>query len=597
MDIEISPTSGDTLYASTFDENGGAAIYRTDDGGGNWSSIYTNTNVSRYNLEVTAAEPNYVYALGAEASSEAFFEIAGSADRGSTWGNVANKNDDGNLLGWEVARADAEGQGTYDLAFAVSPNDEDEFYVGGVVTWKTTDGASSWTCGNYWGKTDEQNNTHSFPVVHADKHFLTYHPLRSGELYECNDGGVWRTSDKGKTWENLSDGLVISQMYSFAHSEKNANDYVMGLQDNGSKGFVGGSWSDLSGGDGMDCAVDAVNSYYYTSYINGEIYRNHATKGQVTISQNLPGGQIKGSWLTPFELDANNSSTIYVLYDEVYKSTNSGDTWAKLGLLGVSDPLKYMSVSDLDGDIIYVADDQTIQMTSDGGTNWSDISAGLPVSKANISSVYAHPSDKDYVGVTISGYEAAEKFYFSSDQGQTWTNQTKTGLPNVPANCIAIDKLSEDLYIGTDVGVFLYDKNNSKWEKYGDKLPNVPIIELVAHYATSKIRVATFGRGAWEADLNTSTLSTASTDDVDSKTESLIKVYPNPGNDWITLELKSFDGESSEIGVYNYLGELVLKFDMNSVEQKVNVKELSSGIYYIGKSGEFFQDFTRFVKN
>ncbi|MBD77749.1 MAG: hypothetical protein CL840_02255 [Crocinitomicaceae bacterium] len=592
MDIEINPSSADTLYASTFEEEyGGAAIYVTGDGGSNWNMVFMDTNVARYNIEVTPKEPDYVYILGTERWSEVFYDLNVSTDRGANWSNEANKTNDGNLLGWEIARSDNEGQGTYDLAFAVSPLDEEEVYVGGVITWMTTDAAQTWKVANFWSAKDENEVKHSFPVVHADKHFLTYHPLRNNELYECNDGGVWRTSDKGKTWENLSNGMAISQIYAIGLSQKDKDIFVMGLQDNGSKGHDDGDWLDVSGGDGMDCAYDDKNEYVYTSYVNGEIFRTDSDT-QITISNNLPGGT-KGAWLTPFELDAVNESIIIAGYDEVFKSSNSGDTWTQLGTLGATDLIKYLSVSDLNPDIIYVANDQEIAMTNNGGTSWSDISTGLPLSKVNISSVFADPTDKNYVIVTLSGYEASEKIYVSSDQGKTWANYTYSGLPNVPANCFVMDAKSGDNYIGTDVGVFLIDSATNTWSRFGDKLPNVPVVDMKIHVATSKLRIGTFGRGMWESELNTVSNPNVSVKELTSGNG--IEVYPNPANDKISVRLESFEA-GQQVDIYNYLGEKVKSVTITSNETEVSISGLSSGIYYVGQLGYSFQDFTRFVR-
>jgi photosystem II stability/assembly factor-like uncharacterized protein len=592
IDIEFHPTSADTLYASTFDEQGGAAIYISGNGGANFTMVYSNDTVNRYNLEVTPAESDYLYALGSEAGTDAFFELVGSPDRGASWITVAHQSTDGNLLGWEIARADSEGQGSFDLAFAVSPTDDEEYYVGGVSTWKTDDGAASWTVGNYWGDEDENGQSHSHPVVHADKHFMTFHSLRPGELYECNDGGLFRTSNGGQSWENLSNGLEISQIYDMAHSDKDPQNIVMGLQDNGSKQLKSGTWKDISGGDGVSCAIDSKNGYTYSTYVEGVLYRTSSLGVLDEVSSTVPiSGKPIAAWITPFELDPLNPSTIYLAYDEIWKSTNSGTTWTQVSNLNFGTPIEYYSVSSVSSQVQLIGTVSDVMVSTDGGATFTDISTGLPLTSVKASSVYCGTRSSDVVFVTLSGFSASHKIYYSSNKGSSWSNITGTGLPNVPCNAVVEDANSGDLYVGTDLGVYFKTATATSWSRYGDKMPNVVVTDLEIHYGASKVRAATFGRGLWESDLNTPSASSLREKSV---AVSSIKVYPNPGNGQVTLELNGLDAEW--IGVYDYSGALLKTVDVNGNSVEADLSEFPAGIYFLGTSGQYFQDFTRYIK-
>ena len=48
--------------------------------------------------------------------------------------------------------------------------------------------------------------------VHADQHDLQYSP-HDGKLYNANDGGIYFTADSGTTWDEISSGLYIAQVY------------------------------------------------------------------------------------------------------------------------------------------------------------------------------------------------------------------------------------------------------------------------------------------------------------------------------------------------------------------------------------------------
>jgi len=81
-------------------------------------------------------------------------------------------------------------------------------------------------------------------------------------------------------------------------------------------------------------------------------------------------------------------------------------------------------------------------------------------------------------------------------------------LPNLPTYCIEIDKSSGDLYLGTELGVYLFNSSDTSWTKYGTALPNVIASDLDIQYSGSTLRVGTFGRGVWQIPLNTTYVPT-----------------------------------------------------------------------------------------
>ncbi len=86
------------------------------------------------------------------------------------------------------------------------------------------------------------------------------------------------------------------------------------------------------------------------------------------------------------------------------------------------------------------------------------------------------------------------------------------GLPNLPINCIKYQNGSDDiLYVGSDVGVFIYDKTNEKWNPFNKMkdvsnvnnicMPKIIVEDLDINYCTGKLFSATHGRAIWESDL------------------------------------------------------------------------------------------------
>jgi PKD repeat protein len=103
------------------------------------------------------------------------------------------------------------------------------------------------------------------------------------------------------------------------------------------------------------------------------------------------------------------------------------------------------------------------------------------------------------VWVTLSSYSASTVFY-SNNGGTSWTN-ISAGLPLVPSNAIIHEKNTANIYVGTDIGVFYKDTNSTNWIPYGVGLPNVTVTDLDIQYTLGRLRVATYGRGLWETEV------------------------------------------------------------------------------------------------
>jgi len=91
--------------------------------------------------------------------------------------------------------------------------------------------------------------------------------------------------------------------------------------------------------------------------------------------------------------------------------------------------------------------------------------------------------------------------FYSSDGGTTWLNRSGS-LPNVPVHCLAVDG-TNNVYAGTDIGIYFRSASQNDWTPFYNGLPNVPVTDLIINTGASKIRAATFGRGIWQSDLFT----------------------------------------------------------------------------------------------
>lgn len=501
MDMEFKPGDPTIMYASSYGY-GSTYFNRSTNSGESWSLSSIAASGRRGELAVTSADPNVVYLLCAN-SAGGVYGIYKSTNSGVSF-NPVNSGSPAGMLGYYTDGSGGNGgQGSYDWCIAADPSNANIVFIGGVTTWKSTDGGSTFIANNNWTSYSGYNIS-GVPVVHADKHVLVFR--NSSALFEGNDGGIYKTTDGGTSWSDLSNGMVISQIYRLSVSQTNSNVVITGLQDNGSKLYNTGFWDDVTGGDGMECIVDpSTTQYMYATYVSGTIYRstNSGFSFPTTISENIPGGQPAGAWVTPYIIDPNNTATLFAGYDQVWKTTNRGTTWTSASQqLSAGTKLRSLAIAPSNSNTLYAADLTNMWKTTDGGnTNWTSIT--LPTTSSSVTYIAVKSDDPNTVWITYGGYNDGSKIFQSTNGGNSWVN-ISAGLPNLPVMCVIQYKDITDrnvLFVGTDVGVYIKDGSNN-WASYSNGLPNVVVTELDIQYGTTdRLRAATFGRGLWETEI------------------------------------------------------------------------------------------------
>ena len=483
------------LYSSTI-QGTNCRIFRSDDAGITWNAVtdpsLPTSNSRRIEIAVTPDDTNYVYAV-IGASNNGLEGVYRSTDGGINWSNVYNGPK--NLLGWSTTGGDQGGQAWYDLSIAVNPNDRDEVFVGGVNIWRTTNGGSNWNLAAHWF------GGGGAPFVHADIHHLIYQPV-TGLLYAGTDGGVYRDQPNITPWDELNDGMNITQYYRLSAGARDTVIILAGAQDNGSHRLNSNGWSVRRGGDGMDNAVNPKNTnIMYASSQFGNFGKSLNGGGNFNATFNLPpNGQ--GNWVTPIVLDPQHPDTLYLGYDQVWRSYNGGLSFSAVSPMSMTggQNLDQLAVAPIHTDIVYASEGNNLWKSTNRGNTWSNLSSNVPGSQ-EITYIAIDYGNPDHVIITRSGYSGNQKVYESYDGGQSWTN-ISSGLPNIPANCVVIqDNPEHSIYVGTDLGVFYRDSVNPQWIPFNAGLPNVIVSELEINYNNRKLRASTYGRGIWETPL------------------------------------------------------------------------------------------------
>ena len=471
-DFAFNTIDNDKIYAV-----GDRDVLMSTDAGASWSVLEDNLfgTDDRMSIETTADNSEVIYVFGPGAT------IKKSSDGGGSW--TSNT----------ISAGTNSYYGYYDNVLGVSPQDEALLFTGGLDIARSTNSGSSWSRKSDWAGWGSDD------YVHADAKGFICDPTDANIVYACNDGGVFKSTDKGETWTDISSGLRVAQIYRISPAFTEPGMVLSGWQDNGCNLWDGSEWDRVQGGDGMGVIIDYTDEdRMYASYQYGYISRT--INGGASWTDLPVAG---GGWVTPFVMDPVDHLVMYYgAYDgSIQKSTNGGTSWStKPANLGGE--TFEIAVSPANTNYVYANALQKIKLSTDAGESWSSITAGLPLVGIGINFIAVSDENPEHVWVALSGYDDGNKVYFSDNAGDTWTNISGT-LPNVPVNTIVYENVSDQdrLYVGTDIGVFTKDNLDADWEPYMTGLPNVMIHELEINYAEGKLYAATYGRSVWKSDL------------------------------------------------------------------------------------------------
>ncbi len=497
-DIAFKPGDSNYVYAT------GSNVYRSINNGVAWTQISAGTPVgaSRIGLAVSAANSAYVYLFAGDGGG--LDGVYRSTDSGT---NFTLRSNTPNLFGYDVTGGTGS-QAWYDLTVIADPNDANHLYTGAINVWESTDGGANWTIRTHWV------GSGGVPGVHADDHVLEYSP-HDGNLFLGNDGGIFYSADAGVSWNDISNGLGIAQVYKIGQSQTVKDLIINGYQDNGTAFYRNGSWFTEIGGDGMECIIDPKDeSVMYGALYYGDIRRStNAGASFSTIAENGVNGITEsGAWVTPYLLHPHNTDTMYIGYRNIWRAFNARTaatnavSWVQISSFSGTSTVRDIAVSRSNPEVMYVSragTDNFFKSTNANGASptFVSLNANLPAG-GTPDDIEIHPLNPDTVWIALGN-----EIYQSNDGGTSWTNFSGT-LPNISVNTIVYDRESTNgaMYVGQDVGVYYRDRSMADWELFATGLPNTEVLELEIYYdaecrGNDMLRAATYGRGLWESDL------------------------------------------------------------------------------------------------
>lgn len=519
-DILIDPNNPSILYAAMWEfrrsgwgfNSGGenSALYKSTDGGKSWNKIHNGFPKGKFGRLAVALAPSNPKILYSVVESEKKEDrgIYRSDDAGENWTHL--NNDFGLVV-----------RPFYFSRLVVDPKNPDIVVKGGLFGSYSRDG----------GKTFK-----SLGRMHPDIHDILFDINNSDRMYTATDGGVYRSWDGGSTFEIVSN-IPVSQFYHISIDDKEPYNIYGGLQDNGSwygpsrspGGIEGRDWNVVGYGDGFRVEKHPTKDIIYTEMQGAQnVWRIDTKTSRTKTIQPLPkkgDPKLRFNWNAPMAISKNQPDRFYLGSQFLHKSDDMGDTWEIISPdLTTNDPKKQdqtksggisidnsgaenhttiftIAESSLDENVIWVGtDDGNVQVTKDGGKNWTNTVGNITGLPANTWCYHIEASvhNKGTAYAVFDGHTSGDMntyVYKTSDFGATWKSIATNEIKGFARN-IQEDYIQENLlYLGTEFGLFITIDGGEHWNRFSNNMPATAVHYIDLSRKTNDLVLGTHGRG------------------------------------------------------------------------------------------------------
>ena len=326
----------------------------------------------------------------------------------------------------------------------------------------------------------------------------------------------------------------------------------------------GGSWSNI-GLKGIEIqSLAAIGNYLFAGTSDeigdGAVYRT-TNKG--------------GSWAKP----ANNVSTAaFALATDgnylytgtatgtgLYVSTNNGTTWTNSNALQAT----VFSLAVV-GSNLFAGTDNGMWLSTNHGKSWNAINTGL-LGKSNW--IYQF----SLIGTTLFAATSGEGVCMTTNNGTSWS-VTTSGLPKT--NVSSITATGQNLFVGTDSGVYLSSISGQSWVSVNTELTikkaqRVGVLGPNLYCSTVDIQTGNLVYYLWQRPLSEMIDQNSEVSTVHS--ESSVQAFPNPASNEISFSLNA--NTESDIRIVDLLGIERAHVQTKSEIARVSCSSLANGRY------------------
>jgi photosystem II stability/assembly factor-like uncharacterized protein len=495
-----------------------SGIFKSTDGGLHWDKIVggglPGGSLGRIGIGVARGSGGRIIYATIIASNNDESGLYRSTDAGKTW-NFVNH--------------DADLANNYFSRITVDPNDPDIVYVMDRSIHRSIDG----------GKTFEM-----FKGAPGgdDYHFLWVNPSNPAYMITASDQGCVVSVDSGKTWSSWYN-QPTGQFYHIAVDDQFPYKIYSGQQDNGTVGILSRGpygviedrdWHPV-GGDERDYDVPKPGNpnLVFGSGLGGHISRFDEITRQVaeispwpvsSYGQRQTNVKYRYTWITPLVFSPIGKHSLYFGNQFLFKSTDDGDHWERVSpdLTGKIPNTKdddaptllrakqagygviySIAPSPISEDMIWVGtDDGLIQLTTDGGTHWKNVTPPSVPLWGMVSSIDPSPFAKGaaYVSVNTERLGYSKPLVLKTDDfGKTW----KIIVNGIPSDehvyVVRADNVKKGLlFAGTNRTVYVSFDDGADWQPLTINFPTATVRDMVVH--DNDLVVCTQGRGIWTLD-------------------------------------------------------------------------------------------------
>jgi photosystem II stability/assembly factor-like uncharacterized protein len=551
--LEMDPNNSNIVFAGMWPleihtwgrESGGpgSGLFKSTDGGVTWIRLSGNGLPTRTTGKIVfAIAPSNSKRIYALIETGDGVPLNGKeTDRGKLW-----RSDDGGE-NWRLVSYDRNlgGRTHYYFRVAVAPDNQNESYY-------LTSGFALSIDG---GETNKVMLANASPG--GDNHDIWIDPTNANRMAVANDGGVSISTTRGQTWDRIQ--LPIAQMYHVTVDNR-IPYYVYGNEQDdpsyrgpsrSAGGGVSGSiprsaWQSVGGGESGWATPDPVDpniiwsSASGSGSVGGIVERFDLRNGQIRRVEVWPD-QTNGSpaadvkyrfvWTFPLTISPHDHKKLYVGSQVVHQTTDDGQSWQVIspdlttndkskqgfsgGLTGDNIGVEYFSVifaiaeSPKEKGLIWVGtNDGLVQLTRDGGKNWTNVTKNIPDLPpwGTVSNIEPSRYEPGAAYITVDFHQVNNRdpfIYKTKDYGKTWKAITN-GIPHSMlsyAHCIREDPVRAGLlYVGTENGLYVSFDDGEKWEPLQSNMPHAPVYWMVVQEHFNDLVIATYGRGFWILD-------------------------------------------------------------------------------------------------
>lgn len=578
-DIELNADGSRIFVGTTYhwDDREGAACILYSDNGTDWTvldSYYnqiiaepTNKYPGRVMLGHAPSNPDILYAAiasgyvrGDKFIGYECYHILKTTNKGVNWSNVPSVPGFASLA-WHA------------LVITVSPFNPNMVWIGGLDTWRTTNGGQNWIKYSNWA---EMYGNGSPQYVHADCHVIKFRPGSDTDMIIATDGGIFGTRTapaSTPTFFEMNRGYSTLQYYSCAiHPDAGALHFMGGLQDNGTMFYKRGKTPTfvdmLSGGDGALCFIDENNpTIHITTVYHNMVYLWNAEKESDPVQR---GGRSFNSGMFVNAMDYNSRDRVLF----ANRMREEGTYPNQIEVIGVSESsvngssrnlntnievpyscVKFSPHSPLGLSTLYLGSLAGHLFKQEDVTHAGTLTNLTPEEfpTANVSCIDIGQSE-DTLLVTFSNY-GVESVWFSVDGGQNWLAK-EGNLPDIPVRWALIHPANaKQVMLATELGIWTTTNilaDPVVWIQNISGMANVRVEMVKFRKSDNTVLAATHGRGMFTTIWNPDFSASVPFEELHSQ----IRLFPNPSEGMIQIEFASLS--KTELLITDGLGRVVL---------------------------------------